>query len=64
MPTEVFNCEYFDELKRKWQAGEVDKAIIRFSLRNLPEGEKILAWLDRPIKIEGHNILTMEKFNE
>lgn len=63
-PTEVMNCEYFDDLKRKYQAGEVNAQTVKASLLNLPEGEKIISWLDRPIKDGAHNILTMEKFNE
>lgn len=65
VPTDVMNCEYFDDLKRKWHSGEVDKTGVRVAFKFLPEGERILAWLDRPIR-EGakRNILTLEKFDE
>lgn len=63
-PTEVMNCEYFDDLKRRWQAGEVNKDRVRIAFMMLPEGDRILAWLDRPIKEGPRNILTIEKFNE
>ncbi len=66
MPTDVFNCEYFDTLKREFQEGnEADKLRIRLALSSLKDGFKIIQWLERPIKVGGErNILTMEKFNE
>jgi hypothetical protein len=66
MPTEVFNCEYFDALKKEFHEGTPsDKLRIRLALSNLRDGEKIIQWLERPIKVGGdRNILTMEKFNE
>ena len=67
MPSDVFNCEYFDDLKRKLQDPhfpEAKKVKIRNALKDLPEGYRILAWTNRPIKEGPHNVLTMEKFDE
>jgi len=64
-PTDIFNCEYFDDLKRRYQSGEINQDTVKASLLNLPEGRRIIAWLDRPVIQEStRNIHTMEKFDE